>query len=153
MAGKSTKSVPERFWPKVSIRSDDDCWPWLAATDGRGRYGLFYLEGRLVGAHRMSYELVKGPIPAELVIDHICRNTICVNPVHLDAVTPHENVVVRSTLTPSGVNWRKAACKNGHSFTRANTRIDTRGSRVCRTCDNAKDRLRHAAAKEHAHAA
>lgn len=83
-------TAEERFWDKVA--KTNGCWVWLAATNQFG-YGRFYDGGRLVSAHRFSYELTHGPIPDDLTIDHLCRVPGCVRPDHLEAVTHRENVL------------------------------------------------------------
>jgi len=143
MSGKVTRSVAERLWEKADVRGAADCWNWQASKDGRNRYGLFYRDGRLMGAHVAAYELVNGTVPMGLEIDHACDNSICVNPAHLRPMTHRANNLRSGSL--SADNARKDECLDGHSFSRENTRIDTRGARICRTCDNAKDRVRHAA--------
>lgn len=55
-------------------------------------YGQVRHGGKHVGAHRLAYELARGPIPAGFHVDHLCRVTNCVNPDHLEAVPPRENV-------------------------------------------------------------
>jgi hypothetical protein len=84
----------------------------------------------VVPAHRAAWELFRGPIDAE-TIDHLCRNTICVNPDHLEPVTQKVN------------NQRYAAtithCPHGHEYTAENTAHYGSG-RVCRTCTRARSR-------------
>lgn len=79
-----------------------------------------------------------GPIPDGLVIDHLCRNPQCVNPMHLEPVTPEENT--RRGI--GGWNTRaKTHCPQGHPYSGANLYINpTSGARVCRTCNNEKAR-------------
>lgn len=79
-----------RFWSKVV--KTEDCWEWTGAKTGAG-YGHVLLNYKNVYAHRLSYELLVGPIPEGLVIDHVCRNRGCINPEHLEPVTPRENVM------------------------------------------------------------
>lgn len=88
--GSKTATLDERFWSKVDIGSESECWPWLASRD-KGGYGQFRLDGRPKRAHRVSYELLVEPIPIGFVIDHLCRNASCVNPHHLEVVTLGEN--------------------------------------------------------------
>lgn len=96
-----------------------------------------------VHAHRLAYEAVKGPIPAGLQIDHLCRVRNCVNPDHLEAVTQQENVR-RGRV---GENTRsKTHCPQGHPYDEANTYRNPAGSRNCRTCHRAsyhRDPERH----------
>jgi len=80
-----------RFWPLVERGGPDECWPWRGFRNQYG-YGRFRVHYRRVVAHRVAYELTKGPIPAGLTIDHLCRNRLCVNPAHLEAVTLGTNI-------------------------------------------------------------
>jgi hypothetical protein len=78
-----------RFWSKVLI--SDGCWVWTGTTDKDG-YGVLGVDGRFVRAHRFAYELLVGPIPEGLELDHLCFNRPCVNPGDLEPVTTQENL-------------------------------------------------------------
>lgn len=81
-----------RFWDKVE--RSEGCWLWTAVVTGQG-YGNFWAKRQdehvWVSAHRFAYELMVGPIPEGLQIDHLCRIRACVNPDHLEPVTAAEN--------------------------------------------------------------
>jgi hypothetical protein len=86
------KTVLERFWEKVRIAGEQDCWLWTGAV-GRHGYGNFGMKaGHTVRAHRFSYELAKGSIPSGLVILHGCDTALCVNPAHLSVGTQRDNM-------------------------------------------------------------
>ena len=123
-------TIEERFWPKVDRSGGPDaCWPWLARRDRQG-YGAFAVVGEAKRAHRVAWELANGrPFPADLVADHLCRNTWCVNPDHVEPVTQRENLH-RSPLT----NAAKVACPLGHPYDAFNTYLSPTGRRMCRTC-------------------
>lgn len=102
--------------PRVAAKIDDtagpdECWLWKASTTTLG-YGQVQFEGRLRRAHRVVFETLVGPIPPGLQLDHLCRNPGCVNPAHLEPVTPRENTL--RGLAPSAVNSRKIHCPQGH---------------------------------------
>lgn len=133
-------SWDRRFWLKVYPRGD--CWEWRGAKYRNG-YGHVTLGFGSTGpAHRLAYELAKGPIGPVLEIDHLCRHRWCVRPSHLEAVTTSING--RRGEGFCGHAARKTQCKHGHPFNDANTyrRID-RGTRICRACDT----LRHRATR------
>lgn len=122
-----------RFWQNVNGQAGPDgCWPWIGKLNADG-YGLFTGSRRRVRAHRFAYELLVGPIPDGLVLDHLCRNPCCVNPTHLEPVTIRENVL--RGVGPSAKHAVKTHCVNGHPFDSVNTHITAQGWRKCRACE------------------
>ncbi|UUW87397.1 HNH endonuclease signature motif containing protein [Pimelobacter simplex] len=132
----ASTDVIERFWAKVDKTSPSGCWEWTAARqpNGYGRFG--WAKGDIRMAHRVAYELTKGPIPAGLVIDHLCRNHGCVRPDHLEPVTQRENILRGIRRQPD------THCKRGHEFTPENTYMRPNGRQACRPCHRAYDRDR-----------
>lgn len=78
----------ERFESKIEAQGD--CWIWTGEKSGG--YGRLTIDRKPTYAHRWSYEYHRAPIPAALVIDHLCRNRACVNPWHLEPVPLSVNV-------------------------------------------------------------
>ena len=129
------KTDPEvRFWQKVNVLPGDGCWEWTASVNEHG-YGQFYNGITMCLAHRYSYELHVGPIPAGLVTDHLCRNIRCVRPDHLEPVPQRVNA--QRGIHPQGADHfhgRKTHCPKGHPYDEVNTRITSTGRRECRAC-------------------
>ena len=125
-----------RFWERTDKRGPDECWPWTGGTQTQG-YGYFFDVHHLIFAHRFSYELVNGPIPAGLQIHHQCGNHLCVNPAHLLLLSVSGHATLHSGEAGERSKARAAAkthCKHGHEYTPENTYISKAGHRVCRTC-------------------
>lgn len=142
MPGPKARPQIDRFAEKIAL-TDTGCIEWIASHNGAG-YGTLAINrrGGKVLAHRFSYEHHIGPIPAGLVIDHLCRNTLCVNPDHLEAVTETENIL-RGTA-PTATNAAKTHCDHGHSLSGANLRITPKGWRECLECRRRRSREKYA---------
>lgn len=146
-----TMTIEERFWSKVDKTSDHWMWTDKPTKSGTG-YGQFQIgthaKPKTVSAHCFAYELLVGPVPEGLELDHLCRVTICVKVIadelsaaHIEAVTHRENIL-------RGVGWcaiqaRKTHCFNGHEFTLENTYVKpSTGHRDCRICMREGDKRR-----------
>jgi hypothetical protein len=129
---RARKGAPPQERVLLHVAYVGDCWEWTAKIGNSG-YGRVTVDGRVSYAHRFSYEAFVGPVPEGLQLDHLCRNTVCVRPDHLEPVTPAMNTH-RSRLTIGAINAAKRDCKRGHPFDEVNTYITTAGRRVCRTC-------------------
>lgn len=118
-----------RFVDKIS--AGDSCWQWTGAERAKG-YGSFYLDGKNHLAHRVAFKLFRHEIQAPLVVDHICRNTGCVNPDHMELV--HSGVNTLRGLGRTAANARKTHCKRGHLLSDENTREIGHTKRRCLLC-------------------
>lgn len=129
-----------KFWLQTRLRGE--CLEWVGhrTQEGYGRFsskGLVAF-GRNHTAHHIAYELLVGPIPEGLVVDHLCRNRACVSVHHLRATSNKENTL--SGNSPFAKNSRKTHCKWGHPLTEANV-YHWRGlGRHCRTCQRRRMR-------------
>lgn len=128
-----------RLWAKVNKNGPvpdyaphlGPCWLWTAHRSSHG-YGRVGVDGKGRQAHRVVYELLVGPIPDGMQLDHLCRVRHCVNPAHVEPVTPRENY--RRGFSAFGVNARKTECPQGHPYDEANTYFTPGGGRKCRAC-------------------
>lgn len=88
---RTKSSLEERFWAKVDVRSEDECWEWKASK-GKWLYGNFRIDSKTFLAHRVAYMLKNGEIPSEMLVCHSCDNPGCCNPKHLWLGTNYDNM-------------------------------------------------------------
>lgn len=129
----------DRFFDKIQVDTNA-CWNWTSNKHNLG-YGLFKLNNVNWYAYRVSYFLFNGILPKNLELDHLCRNRLCINPDHLEAVTHQENCK-RGNI---GLFWKsKTHCPQGHEYNEENTyKNPFTNRRYCRICkEESKKRLK-----------
>lgn len=127
-------TLADRFWAKVD--KSGDCWIWTASRNPKGYGQIAMKPGGPKLAHRVAWELLNGPVPDGLQLDHLCRNRLCVNPAHLEPVDNRTNTL--RGVGPTAINAQKTSCTRGHSLADAYV---SKGMRYCRTCALEKQRL------------
>lgn len=126
--------VVDRIFDRVDVRAADECWPWLGCVGNHG-YGATSWGATTAGerpsgttAHRVAWIAKNGPIPDGLTVDHICRNRVCCNPVHLRLLSNVANASDNGMAT-------RTHCPADHPYDETNTHIDRKGHRRCRECN------------------
>lgn len=126
----------KKFWSNV-IKTDT-CWEWMGAKGTRG-YGLIKRKNTNLRAHRLAVLMSGREIPSGYQVDHLCSNTSCVNPQHLEVVTSRENTLRGNG--PTAENAKKTHCLNGHQLSGDNLSNRKDGRRVCKTCNRERMQL------------
>ena len=148
------------FWGRCEPDPNSGCWLWSGTMSSDG-YGVTKPPGlgRRTRAHRWALALSGVEVPPDAVVMHRCDTPLCVNPAHLSVGTHADNIADKvakgRARGPTGQRWklpegsrsganhsrfgkRKTHCKSGHAFTPENTRLTTKGSQCCRTCEREK---------------
>jgi hypothetical protein len=109
------------------------CWNWTGKTDRRDGRALVWRGRTPTSAQRAVYEQEVGPIPEGMELDHGCRNTACVRPMHAEPVTRAQNEKHKSWSNRA----KRTKCKNGHDM-RTNAMVTPNGGTICRTCSRSE---------------
>lgn len=130
-----TTPLADRLWARVDRSTEDGCWIWQGpTTNGYGVIGEGRRGGTTYRTHRVAYELLVGPVPDGLHLDHLCRVRACCNPAHLEPVTQAEN--------NRRAGEARTHCPYGHALPPHGVK-----RRACKTCKSEYDRQRHEAKK------
>lgn len=130
MTADLTEAVEARWAKRIAV-AQSGCWEWTGPLQPNG-YGITWMNGRRIVAHRALYAALVGQVPDGLELDHLCRVRCCVNPAHLELVTHGENV--RRGLKGYGA---RTTCKRGlHDITNPENVYVARttGNRQCLPC-------------------
>lgn len=134
MPARLTDPLIDRLYARIDRGDQDVCWPFVRKWVIEG-YGMITVSPRRYErAHRLSYELHIGPIPADAILHHTCHNKLCCNPAHLQLTTRERH---RPDHHPE---HRREVCPNGHPLT-ADNLVPSRlknGERVCLMCQRAR---------------
>jgi hypothetical protein len=133
MRGVSVAPVADRLMASVMADPNSGCWLWTGRVKNNGYATMGVKTGAIwktMHAHRISYEIFAGPIPAGMDLDHKCRVRCCVNPAHLEPVSRSENLRRSPLMNRMG---QKIACPKGHFYSGTNNR----GGRICHKCQAA----------------
>lgn len=138
------------IWARATPEPNTGCWLWtdFLSDAGYGTVNRGTSGSSSILAHRAFYEMLVGPIPEGMTLDHKCRVRCCVNPQHMEPVTMKVNVL--RGIGPTALNKQKTECPRGHQFTPENTWRNNRGSRVCATCERVRNAANRAKERRHA---
>jgi hypothetical protein len=125
--------VPERIWAKLTV-ADTGCWLWSGGTGGKApfSYGVAQLDGKLRSVHRWMYGAICSQPTDDEHVHHVCEVTLCCNPAHLVTMPISQHMGMR--------NRNRTHCPKGHPYSGDNLQVRANGWRVCRHCNNARQR-------------
>lgn len=120
---------------------ESGCWVWMGTTTKKG-YGKLMINYKTIRAHRLAYEVFKGPIPENILVCHKCDTPACINPNHLFLGTPNDNIQ-DIIIKKRWFNSNKTHCKRGHNIMDENNIYRRPNSPLWRFCKQCrKERMR-----------
>lgn len=122
--------IKKRILKKAKKNKQTKCWEWQDRI--KNGYAII-----TIPVHRLAIELFTDRIIKDgKVIDHLCRNTKCINPKHLEPVSNKENIL--RGIAPPAINAKKTHCIYGHPFSGDNLKLKSNGNRICKECQKIK---------------
>lgn len=133
ISAATREDIRDRLFRHVRV-SVEGCWEWQSALNGV-RYPLVVVHRKTLLAHRLALLVFRGEFDPRCDVDHLCRNSVCVNPDHLEAVSHRENV-------QRGESFGRVrdTCRNGHPYVGVIRETHGRLSQRCLVCDRDRQR-------------
>lgn len=130
---KGLFDLPERIQSRIMPCATTGCWLWAGCLNKQTGYGAVSWKLKARPVHRLVWEILAGPVPHGLQIDHLCRERSCCNPLHLEPVTQKTNILRGES--PMAKCARRTTCGRGHEYTASNAAFhkNQRG-RKCKIC-------------------
>ena len=139
---RSVQSSYDALWGRIAASDLRDCWPFLSRLQKSGYAVQIRIGGRPMYPHKAAYESTFGPVPDGFVLDHLCRNTMCCNPTHLQVVTQRINLMRGNGEAAKCA--KNTHCKRGHELLGDNvTHRMNRWGNAERRCKQCAADLRH----------
>lgn len=135
--GREKVDLDHKIQSLIEVDIATGCWIWRGSFLQKSGYGRIKVKGRDYVAHRFIYERYVEPVPKELQLDHLCRVRLCVNPQHLEPVTPYENQLRGSTFTKKFSE--SLTCSRGHEKIPENIFLRKDGRYRCKLCKRLKE--------------
>ncbi len=134
----------KKFWKKVRKGKANECWTWIRKNKNNTDYGRIGIDGKQVGAHRLSYLIHHGEISDDLFVCHTCDNPSCVNPKHLflgDTADNAHDAMRKGRLD----NQKKKVCVRGHKYSGENLSLygPNKNWKWCKACARIRQRKKY----------